>query len=120
MKKLILKSRHVALVLFLIAGSLYITGCQTDEVTTESEETIISKDLQEGKRSIPIDPDFSRPNIPNPDTDVHCVVRLAYLSYLQRCPENAGVVGYWVNVLNSSGFGALAKGFITSPEANQR
>lgn len=122
MKKIILKTRFLALALFIVAASLCITGCQTDEITTE-EDTITATEETNSKAvpSIPFNPDFRPPNIPNPPIiDSHCVVRLAYLSYLERCPENAAVVGYWINVLNSSGFGVLAKGFITSPEASQR
>ncbi|WP_298417424.1 hypothetical protein [uncultured Kordia sp.] len=120
MKKLIFKARYFALVLSMIVGALYITSCQTDEITSEQEETAISKDLEENQRSIPNIADFSPPRIPNPNIDEHCVVRLAYLSYLERCPENASVVSYWIGVLNRENFGGLAKGFITSPEANQR
>jgi hypothetical protein len=115
MKKFIFKSRHFILAFSLIVGSLYLIGCQTDEVTTELEDTAVEADIITSKR--PFDPDLDPPSIP---VDAHCVVRLAYLSYLERCPENAGVVGYWINVFNQQGFGGLAVGFITSPEASQR
>ncbi|QHI37756.1 hypothetical protein IMCC3317_31370 [Kordia antarctica] len=123
MKKFILKSRNFALVLLMIAGSLYIISCQTEEISTATEDVISTTDLTESQKiqGIPFDPDFSPPNIPNPPTiDAHCVVRLAYLSYLERCPTNASDVTYWINILNTRGFDDLAKGFITSPEASQR
>lgn len=118
MKKLIFKTRHVAFVLFMLATSLCIIGCQTEEITTE-DDSIIKTETSTSKR-IPLDPDFIPPNIPNQFIDDHCVVRLAYLSYLERCPENASVVAYWINVRRTQGFGALAAGFISSPEASQR
>lgn len=119
MKKIVFKSRYFALVLSMIIASLYMTSCQTEEIIAEPEDTITnSKSIQGG---IPFNPDFRPPNIPNPPSiDAHCVVRLSYLSYLERCPENAGVVAYWINILNTRGFDDLAKGFITSSEANQR
>jgi hypothetical protein len=123
MKKLFLKSRYVVLVFSMIVTLLYITGCQTEDVTTESDDVIISTDTNQSKigPGIPYTPDFRPPNIPNPPMiDAHCVVRLAYLSYLERCPENASVVNYWINILNTRGFDDLAKGFITSSEADQK
>ncbi|WP_298509368.1 hypothetical protein [uncultured Kordia sp.] len=116
MKKMLLKPRFFVMMLSLIMVSLYITSCQTDEIASEEDaitETATSK-------SIPLDPDYIPPNIPNRFIDDHCVVRLAYLSYLERCPENAGVVSYWINVRRTQGFDALAAGFISSPEASQR
>jgi hypothetical protein len=55
-----------------------------------------------------------------PMFDEECIVRLAYLSYLERCPENAAVVGYWVNVFRAQSFTGIATGFVSSPEASQR
>jgi len=107
----------------MIIVSIYITGCQTEDITAESEDTVISTDTNQSKAvpGIPFNPDFRPPNIPNPPMiDKHCVVRLAYLSYLERCPENASVVNYWIYILNTQKFGGLAKGFITSHEASQR
>lgn len=118
MKQFIFKSRHFILAFSLIVGSLYLIGCQTDEVT--SEEDIITNTESTTSKSIPLNPDFRPPRIPNQFIDDHCVVRLAYLSYLERCPENASVVAYWINVRRTQGFEGLAKGFITSLEASQR
>ncbi|WP_430411242.1 hypothetical protein [Kordia sp.] len=118
MKKLIFKARYFVLVLSMIVGSLYLIGCQTEELTSEPEETVTASKSIEGR--IPYTPDFSPPNIPNRNIDDHCVVRLAYLSYLERCPENASVVSYWINIRRTQGFEGLAAGFITSAEANQR
>lgn len=119
MKKFIFKHRYFAFVFLMIVASLFVISCQTEEVTTESEDTVTSSKIIQG--GIPYDPDFRPPNIPNPPSfDAHCVVRLAYLSYLERCPENASVVNYWINILNTRGFDDLAKGFITSSEANTK
>lgn len=119
MKNFIFKSRHFVVAFSLIVASFYIIGCQSEEVTTEDDVQIesTSKSFTPG---IPYPPDFRPPNIPNQFIDDHCVVRLAYLSYLERCPENASVVAYWINVRRTQGFGALASGFISSPEASQR
>ncbi|PTX60199.1 uncharacterized protein DUF4214 [Kordia periserrulae] len=116
MKKFIFTSRHLVIVLSLVIASLCIIGCQSEDIATEDSpalETVTSK-------QIPLEPDFIPPNIPNPSIDVHCVVRLAYLSYLERCPENASVVSYWTNIFYSQGFEGVAVGFISSPEASQR
>jgi len=106
MKKFIFKPRHFILAFALAAGSLFIIGCQTEDLTTEVEESIKETEIITSKN--------------NPNLDSHCVVRLAYLSYLERCPESAAVVNHWINVLETRGFAVLAKGFITSPEASQR
>lgn len=123
MKKLIFKPRGFLLVFALIVSSLYIISCQTEEITAETEDTATTTNINKilPVPSIPYTPDFRPPNIPNPPSfDAHCVVRLAYLSYLERCPENAPNVGYWINILNTRGFDDLAKGFITSQEASVR
>ncbi|WP_420570944.1 hypothetical protein [Kordia sp.] len=122
MKKFFLKSRFLIVAFSLIVVSLYITSCQTDEVVSEEDATTKTETTtSKSAPSIPFNPDFRPPNIPNPPMiDEHCVVRLAYLSYLERCPENAGVVNYWIGVLRRDKFGGLAVGFISSPEANQR
>lgn len=119
MKKLIFKARYVVLVFSMILVSVYITGCQTEDVTSE-EDASVQTETTTSKR-IPLDPDYIPPNIPNPPMiDRHCVVRLAYLSYLERCPENASVVNYWLGVLDRDKFAGLAAGFISSHEAGQR
>lgn len=114
------KSRHFIVVFSLIIASLYIVGCQSEAITTE-DDTQIESTAKRIIPQIPFEPDFRPPNIPNPPMiDEHCVVRLAYLSYLERCPENASVVNYWIGVLRRDDFGGLAVGFINSAEANQR
>ena len=118
MKKMLLISRFFIVAFSLVVMSLYITSCQTDEVS--SEEDTITNTESIANKSIPLDPDYIPPNIPNRFIDDHCVARLAYLSYLERCPENASVVAYWINVRRTQGFAALAAGFISSPEASQR
>ena len=122
MKKTFFKSRNLIAICALILVSFYIVSCQKDDVTVDPEDTTQSETIQQKIGYIPYEPDFSPPNnIPNPPMfDAHCVVRLAYLSYLERCPENASVVGYWINILNTRGFDDLAVGFITSPEASHR
>lgn len=121
MKKIILKPHHFILAFTLVIGSLFIIGCQSEDIANDDDtkiESSTSKSIP--VPSIPYIPDFTPPNVPNQFIDDHCVVRLAYLSYLERCPENAGVVGYWINVRQTQGFEGLAAGFITSPEASQR
>lgn len=113
MKKMLLKSRFFMVALSLVIVTLYVTSCQTEEIANE-EDTITN--IESTSKRFP-----NIPNIPDPPMiDEHCVVRLAYLSYLERCPENASVVNYWIGVLRRDDFGGLAEGFIRSPEANQR
>ncbi|MBC8755182.1 hypothetical protein H2O64_10895 [Kordia sp. YSTF-M3] len=119
MKNSIFKFRNLSAVLVVLVVSFYVISCQTEEITAESEDSVTS--TEQKFSGGPLNPDFRPPNIPNPPSiDAHCVVRLAYLSYLERCPENASVVNYWINILNTRGFDDLAKGFITSPEANSK
>ncbi|AXG68656.1 hypothetical protein KORDIASMS9_00872 [Kordia sp. SMS9] len=122
MKKIILKPRHFILVFALLVGSLFTIGCQSEDVTNKDDIQIESTTSKRAlDPNIPYEPDFTPPNIPNPPMiDEHCVVRLAYLSYSERCPENASVVNYWIGVLRSQRFEGLAVGFITAPGNLQR
>ncbi|MEM6687455.1 MAG: hypothetical protein AAF617_16875 [Bacteroidota bacterium] len=123
MKKIFLKSRHLVVAFSLLVASLCIIGCQAEDVTTDAEESAKDTEIITSKSipGIPIDPDFGPPPMPSPQVfDEHCIVRLAYLSYLERCPENAAVVGYWINIFRAQGFTGVAVGFISSPEARQR
>ncbi|MEM6720766.1 MAG: hypothetical protein AAF611_15660 [Bacteroidota bacterium] len=121
MKKIILKSRYFAIAFSLIVASLCIISCQTEDGTVDAEEAIIEEATSKRAPGIPINPDYRPPNIPNPPMiDEQCVVRLAYLSYSERCPENANVVNYWIGVLRSQGFTGVAVGFINAPGVLQR
>jgi hypothetical protein len=115
MKNLIFKSQYLLLIPVII-GLLTITSCEKEDEITESVEVIENVDFT--GRMFPLDPDLREPNIPNPQYNAPCVVRLSYLSFLKRCPENSGVVNYWVNILNSQGFDDMTKGFVTSNEAS--
>ncbi|MDY8137814.1 DUF4214 domain-containing protein [Aquimarina sp. 2201CG5-10] len=118
MNKLILKSRFL-ITLSIILGLLFVVSCEKEEAFNNEIEAVDTTQASERSFPLPDRPDFTPPNIPQPPRyDAHCVVRLSYLSYLRRCPENAGVVNYWINVLNTQGFDDLAKGFITSNEAS--
>ena len=118
MKNLILKPRYF-LFFPMILGLLIITSCEKEEHSEEPVEIVNGADTTQQKRfSIPENPDFRPPRIPRPPQfDAVCVVRLSYLSYLRRCPENSSVVNGWVSVLLTRGFDDLAEGFITSTEA---
>lgn len=103
----------------LFLGLFIVVSCEKEEDLNDSIEAVDTIDSPEKRFPLPDYPDFTPPNIPQPPTfDAHCVVRLAYLSYLRRCPENAQVVNGWIQVLLTQGFDDLAKGFITSNEAN--
>jgi len=122
MKKIIYKQYYLILIP-IIVGALLIASCEKEELFTESQEVTEKNisDIETQEKiafSTPDDPDFRPPRIPRPPQfDAFCVVRLSYLSYLRRCPENANVVNGWVSVLLSRGFDDLAEGFITSAEA---
>ncbi|WP_109300501.1 hypothetical protein [Aquimarina sp. AU474] len=118
MNTLILKSRYL-LILSIVAGIFFVVSCEKDETFDEPIEALDTSDDTQKAFQIPERPDFNPPNIPQPPRfDAHCVVRLSYLSYLRRCPENANVVNGWISVLRTRGFADLAKGFITSNEAS--
>ncbi|MDH7444151.1 hypothetical protein [Aquimarina sp. 2201CG14-23] len=119
MKTLFFKLRYL-IVCSMVLGLLITVSCEKEETPIESIESVDTvNDIQEKRFSTPDDPDFRPPRIPQPPQfDAVCVVRLAYLSYLRRCPENQSVVNGWVSVLLTRGFDDLAAGFITSHEAN--
>ncbi|MBW1297691.1 hypothetical protein [Aquimarina litoralis] len=120
MKTLIFKNRYF-LVCSIILGLLVITSCEKEDAFSEPVQSIenIDSEIQQKRFSTPDDPDFRPPNIPSPPQfNALCVVRLAYLSYLERCPENQSVVNGWISVLLTRGFDDLAEGFITSHEAS--
>ncbi|WP_024770376.1 MULTISPECIES: hypothetical protein [Aquimarina] len=115
MKKLMFRSHY--LVLFpMILGLLLISSCEKEDTDNEPVEIVDTKEVSE--KSFPLDPDLREPNIPRPGYNAPCVVRLSYLSFLRRCPENSGVMNYWINILNSQGFDDMTKGFVTSNEAS--
>ena len=122
MKTQNLKLRYLFVLPILFALFLIIS-CEKEEDTFEPpvEAVGTTENLEDTGKIYPLldRPDFTPPNIPQPPAfDAHCVVRLAYLSYLRRCPENAQVVNGWIQVLLTQGFDDLAKGFITSNEAS--
>jgi hypothetical protein len=122
MKKILFKSRHLAIAFTLIVATLCLIGCQSEDSITDVEESVSETEIITSKRDPRIpNPDFNPPVMPSPQIfDEHCIVRLAYLSYLERCPENAAVVGYWINIFRAQGFTGIAVGFVSSPEASQR
>ncbi len=117
MKTILLKLRYF--IILPVIFTLIFASCEKEDSFDNPIEVKESNISAEKDVQIPEPPNFNPPNIPQPPRfDAHCVVRLAYLSYLRRCPENASVVNGWINVLRTRGFADLAKGFITSNEAS--
>ena len=118
MKSLSIKNRLIIGIIILL--SIFLTlSCEQEDPFEDSVEAIDTS-IEADQKIYIDDPDFGPPrNIPNPPSfDARCVVRLAYLSYLGRCPENNSVVNGWIQVLLNQGFDDLAAGFILSPEAS--
>ncbi|WP_074409267.1 MULTISPECIES: hypothetical protein [Aquimarina] len=121
MKKLIYRLQY--LVLFpMFLGLLLISSCEKEDANNEPVEIVDTTNTPEKSFPFPEDPDFRPPrDIPSPpQIDATCVIRISYLSFLRRCPENQSVVTQWVRELNRRDVCFVTEQFIISNEAKVR